>query len=64
MKWSDKAILQNDHEIRFFSPNDAPLKRYVRLKFWVSDQGVISLEGAKLNIFSAIALTIRGLKFE
>ena len=27
-KWSDKVILRDDYEIRSFSPNDAPLRKY------------------------------------
>ena len=63
-KWSDKAISRNDHEIRSFWPNDAPLTRYDRLKFSISHQGVISHGGycTKLDPCSAIALKIRGLK--
>ena len=63
-KWLDKAISLNGHEIRPFSPNDAPLNRYNRLKFLITYQGVIALECycTKLDPSSAIALTIQGLK--
>ena len=64
--WSDNAIPRNDHEIRSFSPNDATLTRYERLKFSQFDQGFTALEGycTKFDPFSAIDLTIRGLELQ
>ena len=63
-KWWDKTISRNDHEIRFFSSNDATLTRYYRLKLSQFLQGVIALGSncTKFDHWSAIAVTIRGLK--